>query len=321
MPASAPASAARPTSRASTAIASGWAAATSSSIGSTTTAGPRASAAGRAYVTDGKSHLIDFRVDGVDVGTRDSEVRLARPATVKVTAQVAARLGEHAERRDRGRCRSSKAPYWDLDRARRVGDTREVPVEVIVNGRVVATRRIAADGIDPRPGRSTSAIERSSWVALRILPSSHTNPMFVLVDGQPIRASKASAEWCLRAVDQCWKQKAPKIAEREQAAAEPPTSTPGRSTARSWPRRRRRDAPVGATDGYGRARTSSKNVERARIPRLPQPEHRLLAHGWIAVGARHVDQLRHAFVLRQLTEGEHRAFLDLGFGIVARWRR
>ena len=43
--ASAPASAARPTSPASTATASGWAAATSSSIGSTTIAGPRASAA------------------------------------------------------------------------------------------------------------------------------------------------------------------------------------------------------------------------------------------------------------------------------------
>ena len=63
-------------------------------------------------------------------------------------------------------------------------------------------------------------IERSSWVALRILPSSHTNPVFVLVDGKPVRASRQSAEWCLRAVDQCWSQKAPKIAEREKAAAE-----------------------------------------------------------------------------------------------------
>ena len=53
--------------------------------------------AGRAYVTDGKSHLLDFRVGGVDVGTRDSEVRLARPGTVKVTAQVAARLPERPD--------------------------------------------------------------------------------------------------------------------------------------------------------------------------------------------------------------------------------
>ena len=42
---------------------------------------------------------------------------------------------------------------------------------------------------------------------LRILPSSHTNPIFALVDGKPIRASKRSAEWCLKGVDQCWSQK------------------------------------------------------------------------------------------------------------------
>ena len=50
-------------------------------------------------------------------------------------------------------------------------------------------------------------IERSSWVALRIYPSSHTNPVFVIVGGKPIRASKKSAEWCLKSVDQCWSQK------------------------------------------------------------------------------------------------------------------
>ena len=50
-------------------------------------------------------------------------------------------------------------------------------------------------------------IQRSSWVALRILPSSHTNPVFVLVGDQPIRASRRSAEWCLKGVDRCWSQK------------------------------------------------------------------------------------------------------------------
>ena len=33
-------------------------------------------------------------------------------------------------------------------------------------------------------------LERSSWVAARILPSSHTNPVFVEVAGAPIRASR-----------------------------------------------------------------------------------------------------------------------------------
>ena len=36
---------------------------------------------------------------------------------------------------------------------------------------------------------------RSSWAALRVYPSAHTNPVFVLVGGRPIRASHRSAEW------------------------------------------------------------------------------------------------------------------------------
>ena len=62
-------------------------------------------------------------------------------------------------------------------------------------------------------------IKKSSWVALRILPSSHTNPIFVLVGDKPIRASKKSAEWCLKGVDQCWSQKerAIRAGEKEEA--------------------------------------------------------------------------------------------------------
>ena len=81
---------------------------------------------------------------------------------------------------------------------------------MVVNGEAVARREIAADGVQ-RPVFFDARIEKSSWVALRILPSSHTNPVFVLVNGKPIRASRKSAEWCLRAVDQCWSQKAPQI--------------------------------------------------------------------------------------------------------------
>jgi hypothetical protein len=172
---------------------------------------------GRAYVTDGKSHLIDFRVGGVEVGTRGSELRLAKPGPVRVTADVAARLPEQPDPKI-GALPLRQAPYWELERAR-VGATREVPVELIVNGRVVETKRVVADGT-VRPIAFDAAIDRSSWVALRILPSSHTNPVFVLVGGQPIRASRASAEWCLKAVDVCWLQKSKQIAEKERAAAE-----------------------------------------------------------------------------------------------------
>jgi hypothetical protein len=62
--------------------------------------------------------------------------------------------------------------------------------------------------------------ERSSWVAIRVLPAAHTNPVFVEVNGEPIRASKRSAQWCLDAVDRCWRSKSPQIRENELEAAE-----------------------------------------------------------------------------------------------------
>jgi len=110
-------------------------------------------------------------------------------------------------------------PYWDIERAR-IGETREVPVELIVNGNAVARKNLVADG-KIRDIAFDVPIARSSWVALRILPSSHTNPIFVLVDGKPIRASRRSAEWCLKGVEQCFSQKDRfiKAAEKEDAKA------------------------------------------------------------------------------------------------------
>ena len=81
-----------------------------------------------------------------------------------------------------------------------------------------AKKEIEADG-------STQALEfdvdlkQSSWLAVRILPSVHTNPIFVEVDGKPIRASKKSAEWCRDAVDVCWNAKRGQIREEERPTA------------------------------------------------------------------------------------------------------
>ena len=160
---------------------------------------------------------MDFRVGDVEVGTRGSELKLDGPRTVRVTARVAALLGETPGERVKGR-RHDETPYWDLERARIAG-TREVPVELIVNGQPVARRNVAADGT-AREVSFDVEIGRSSWVALRILPSSHTNPVFVIVGERPVRASRRSAEWCLKAVDQCWSQKSPKISARERPEAE-----------------------------------------------------------------------------------------------------
>ncbi len=104
-----------------------------------------------------------------------------------------------------------------MERAR-IGTTRTVPVEVVVNGSAVATKTIAADG-SPHDLKFDVPIGRSSWVALRVYPSSHTNPVFVVVGGEPIRASKKSAEWCLKSVDQCWSQKQNAIRPDERPAA------------------------------------------------------------------------------------------------------
>ena len=92
-------------------------------------------------------------------------------------------------------------------------------IELIVNGLPVATQTVPSDGtlthlVFPKP-----EITRSSWVAVRHFPSAHTNPIKVIIDGKPIRASKDSATWCLAAVDQCWKQKGVTYAEAEQAEA------------------------------------------------------------------------------------------------------
>ena len=60
---------------------------------------------------------------------------------------------------------------------------------------------------------------KSSWLAIRIFASAHTNPIFVELDGKPIRASKESAQWCIDAIDVCWDSKKGRIREEERLAA------------------------------------------------------------------------------------------------------
>ncbi len=175
---------------------------------------------GRSFVTDGKSHLFDFAVNDVEVGKNGSELKLAAPGNVKVTGKFAALLPETQAPEMKGIASRPlyQKPYWELERAR-LGASRKVPVEVIVNGKPVATKEMDADGATVDLDFEIP-IKESSWVALRVWPSSHTNPVWVTVDGKPVRASESSARWCLDAVDACWKQKESKYrpGEREQAA-------------------------------------------------------------------------------------------------------
>jgi hypothetical protein len=173
--------------------------------------------AGATYVSDGRSHLMDFSVNGQQLGAHNSELDLPAAAKVHIEVNAAAYLDAQADQKVR-ELPYDQRPYWSLERAR-IEETRRVPVEVIVNGMPVAREEIVADG-SMRKLDFDVPIEQSSWVALRILPSSHTNPIFVLVGGKPIRASRQSAQWCLAGVNQCWTQKAPKISAAELPEAE-----------------------------------------------------------------------------------------------------
>ncbi|MCI0359428.1 MAG: CehA/McbA family metallohydrolase [Planctomycetaceae bacterium] len=151
---------------------------------------------GRSYVSDGTSHLMEFAAASlggakrsVRVGMGGSELALDAPAKIRLTVKVAARL-----------------------------DGKRAAVEAVVNAYPVAQQEIVADGSLQEVSLDVP-IERSSWVAVRLYPNTHTNPIFVLVGGQPIRASRRSAEWCLRGVDRCWSEKQQFYAAAEQDEA------------------------------------------------------------------------------------------------------
>ena len=171
---------------------------------------------GRSYVTDGHCHILDFQVNDQAVGVGESQLALEGPGVVKVTAQAAARLDpeQSAEGRAIRKRPLDEKPYWDVERAR-IGDTRKVKLELVVNGIAVDSTELSADG-DIQGVSFDLPLKKSSWVALRVYPSAHTNPIFVKVGGKPIRASRKSAQWCLQSVDQCWKKKEPAIRAAEK---------------------------------------------------------------------------------------------------------
>ena len=171
---------------------------------------------GKNYVSDGLSHLMDFKVENRAMGELGSELKLDTGKELSIKLRAAARLDEQINPSLRDRPYQQK-PYWHVERAR-IGDTRTVPVELIVNGYPVARQDIVADG-KLNDLEFNVSVQFSSWVAVRILPSAHTNPVFVVVDDKPIRASRRSAEWCLAGVNQCWKNKERFIAKNEMQEA------------------------------------------------------------------------------------------------------
>src|SRR2546425_1221758 len=115
---------------------------------------------------------MDFKVNDLDVGVKSSEVKLAQPGMVKVKATVTALLEAKPTPATEALRQSplTSRPNWDVERAR-IGDTRKVPVEVVVNGQPVDKKEVSADGSEQEVVFDVP-IQQSSWVCLRIFPSS-----------------------------------------------------------------------------------------------------------------------------------------------------
>ncbi len=175
--------------------------------------------AGRNYVSDGFSHIMNFSVNGAEPGVKNSVLHLKSKQKVTVKADVAAHLAVDQEPRGEEIANSHLDifPCWNIERAR-IGKTREVKVELIVNGYKVDEKEIVADG-SIQPVQFTPEITEGSWVALRIYASSHTNPVYIDMKGKSVSIDK-SLEWCIKAVDRCWEMKEPQISDQEKPAAQ-----------------------------------------------------------------------------------------------------
>jgi hypothetical protein len=183
----------------------------------------RGVARGRSYVSDGYAHAFGFDVNG---RTSGDALELAAPGRVTVKARVAFSSETPVE--------PAYGGVIPVGGRRHLGDTvvkRETQsldpvyqagrriVEVVVNGMVAAKREVPADGGE-HAIEFAVPIERSSWVAIRQFPQLHTNPVYVLVAGKPIRASRESALWALACIDQLWRVRSGRISPAERPEAE-----------------------------------------------------------------------------------------------------
>jgi hypothetical protein len=174
---------------------------------------------GGSYVSDCNSHIIDFAVNKMETCTKDSKLSLNGKQTVKIAARVTANLSVQQAPRGLAIAQSpfTDLPYWVIERAR-IGQTRKVYVGLIVNGELLDSIEIKANG-KWNDVSFSYPVNKSSWVAVRVYSSSHTNHVFVILDGKPIH-DRRSAAWSRQAVDQCWKMKQGNIRMEERAAAE-----------------------------------------------------------------------------------------------------
>ena len=149
---------------------------------------------------------------------------LAEPGNVTLVAEIAFApempegVAYGTQDADAGRSVTGDTVLLHSERSRRwiQGGRREI--EIIVNGRPVATRTIEADG-NVHKIELDVPITKSSWIALRQFPQLHSNPVNVIVAERPIRASKRSARWCVEMTELLWQNRKWNIAPEERDEA------------------------------------------------------------------------------------------------------
>lgn len=167
----------------------------------------RSIADGRSYVSDGLCHLLDFSA-AAEQSNQAGPTTAASSATVHVGVD-----GSELA------LTSPQEVTFSLDVAALIEGKDDVRAELIVNGYPVAEKAIRTDA-SIQALTFEHKIDQSSWVAIRVFPHAHTNPIYVVVDGQPVRGTVDSARWCLAGVEQCWKSKQNTYSSDERADAE-----------------------------------------------------------------------------------------------------
>lgn len=179
-------------------------------------------AAGRSYVSDGYAHALDFSVNKAKPGLDDVELTQAGTVTVKARVSFAPEIpigvpyGNEIPQDGKKSVGDTVNLRFPDDAKTESGGTRLI--EIVVNGKAVASRKIPADGKEHDLQFDVS-IQESSWVALRHFPQLHTNPVNVIVAGKPIRASADSARWCIAMTQKLWVNRAKKIRAEERQEA------------------------------------------------------------------------------------------------------
>lgn len=148
---------------------------------------------GRCYVSDGRCHLMNFQgstggsASSTAMGEGGSEVKLSSAGSVS----------------------------FSLDSAALIDGSKDLPVELVINGYPVARKTMKADGT-VRNMTFQHEFTKSGWAAVRVFPHAHTNPIYVVVGDLPVQGTVDSARWCLAGVEQCWKSKQNTYATDEQ---------------------------------------------------------------------------------------------------------